>query len=85
MSAVENLSRWGAARVSRRVARAMPWIGTAIALATVVATVRRKGLVGGVLDTGFNATPGIGAAKNAIELARGRDFFPDRVPVRAPR
>ena len=56
----------------------MPIIGTAIAVATVVATVRRKGLVSGSLDTGLNAMPFVGLIKNAIEVARGRDFFPDR-------
>jgi len=80
MAVLGSLSRWGAVRLSRRMARSMPWIGTALALATVAATVRRKGLVGGVLDTGLNATPGVGAAKNVIELARGRDLFPDRPP-----
>jgi hypothetical protein len=56
----------------------MPIIGAAIAVATVVATMRRKGVIGGAFDTGLNAIPGVGAAKNAVELARGRDFFPDR-------
>jgi hypothetical protein len=28
--------------------------------------------------------PGIGAAKNVIEVARGRDFFPDRPPRAIP-
>jgi hypothetical protein len=40
--------------------------------------VRRKGLVSGSLDTGLNAMPFVGLIKNAIEVARGRDFFPDR-------
>ena len=39
---------------------------------------RRKGVLGGALDTGLNAVPLVGAAKNVVELARGRDFFPDR-------
>ena len=56
----------------------MPWIGTAIALATVFSTMRRKGVLGGALDTGLNAVPLVGAAKNVVEVARGRDFFPDR-------
>jgi len=64
--------------LARRLGRSMPWIGAAVALATVAATMRRKGLIGGALDTGLNATPFVGAAKNAVELARGRDFFPDR-------
>jgi len=56
----------------------MPWIGTGIALLTLFATMRRKGVVSGALDTGLNAVPVIGAVKNVVELARGRDFFPDR-------
>lgn len=63
----------------------MPIIGTAIAVATIVATVRRKGLVSGSLDTGLNAMPVVGAIKNAIEVLRGRDFFPDRQSVAAGR
>jgi hypothetical protein len=63
----------------------MPIIGTAIAVATVVATVRRKGLVSGSLDTGLNAMPFVGAIKNAIEVVRGRDFFPDRRVIRSGR
>ena len=39
---------------------------------------RRKGVISGVLDTGLNAVPFVGAAKNVLEVARGRDFFPDR-------
>jgi hypothetical protein len=83
MTLGNRLTRWGGARLSRRVSRALPFVGAAIAAATVVATMRRKGVIGGALDTGLNAVPGIGLAKNAIEIARGRDFFPDRpLPVR---
>ena len=68
--------------MSRRLSRSLPWIGTAIALATVFSTVRRKGVTRGVLDTGLNAVPVLGAAKNVVELARGKDFFPDRPRTR---
>jgi hypothetical protein len=78
MTIGNRMTRWGTARLSRRVSRSIPILGAAIAVATVVATVRRKGLISGTLDTGLNAIPGIGAAKNVIEMARGRDFFPDR-------
>jgi len=50
---------------------------------TIASTVRRKGLVSGTFDTGLNAIPLVGALKNVVEVARGRDFFPDR--VRGPR
>jgi hypothetical protein len=39
---------------------------------------RRKGVISGALDTGLNAVPFVGAAKNVLEVVRGRDFFPDR-------
>jgi hypothetical protein len=39
---------------------------------------RRKGFFRGALDTGLNALPFVGAAKNVAEIARGRDFIADR-------
>lgn len=85
MNISNRLTRWGGARLSRRLSRSLPIVGAAIAAATVVATMRRKGVISGVLDTGLNALPGIGAAKNVIEIARGRDFFPDRPRPAADR
>ena len=65
-------------RLSKRLRRSIPILGTMIAVATIVSTVRRKGVVSGTLDTGLNAVPMVGALKNTIEVIRGRDFFPDR-------
>jgi hypothetical protein len=67
--------------MSRRVARAVPLVGALIAGATIVATMRRKGVMGGALDTGLNAVPFVGAAKNIFEVVRGRDIIPDRRPA----
>jgi hypothetical protein len=78
MRTIDRLSRWGAARLSRRLAVSVPLLGTAIALATVAVTVRRKGMVGGILDTSLNATPLVGTAKNVFEMLRGEDLLPDR-------
>jgi hypothetical protein len=80
MAVTDHVVRWGGARLSRRVSRSLPLIGGAIALATIAATMKRKGFFRGALDTGLNATPFVGAAKNAVELIRGRDFIPDRQP-----
>ena len=90
MTITHRVTSWGGARLSRRVSRSLPWIGAAIAVVTVASTMRRKGVISGALDTGLNAVPFVGAAKNAIEMYRGRDFFPDRygpgvMPPRAPR
>jgi hypothetical protein len=84
MATTDRLVRWGGARLSRRLSRSVPWIGGAIALATVVTTMKRKGFFGGLMDTGLNAVPFVGAAKNTVELVRGRDFFPDREVVGRP-
>jgi hypothetical protein len=85
MSVMTNrIARWGGARLSRRLSKSVPVVGAVIAAATVVGTMRRKGVVSGALDTGLNAVPFVGAAKNVIEIARGRDFFPDR-PASAAR
>lgn len=83
MAISHRLARWGGARLSRRLSRSIPLLGVVIGAATIGATMRRKGVISGALDTGLNAMPGIGAAKNIIEYARGRDFFPDRSLPRA--
>jgi hypothetical protein len=78
MTMTQRIAGWGGARLSRRLARSLPILGAVIAAATVIATMRRKGVIGGAFDTGLNAVPLVGAAKNTIEVLRGRDFFPDR-------
>jgi hypothetical protein len=65
----------------RRLSRSMPWIGAIVAVAAIGTAVRRKGLFGGVLDTGLDALPGVGAVKNAMEAIRGRDFIKDKTVV----
>src|SRR5574338_257068 len=65
MTMTNRLARWGGARLSRKLRHSMPWIGGVIALATIASTMRRKGVVSGAFDTGLNAVPFVGAAKNA--------------------
>jgi hypothetical protein len=77
--------RWGGVRMSRRAVRSVPFIGTAVALVTVAATMRQKGFFRGALDTGLNAVPFLGAAKNVAEIVRGRDFIADRPRASAVR
>jgi hypothetical protein len=84
MSMSARVMHWGGARLSRRMSRSLPFVGAAIAILTAASTIRRKGVISGSLDTGLNAIPLIGAAKNVLEMARGKDFFPDRYGVRPP-
>jgi hypothetical protein len=60
----------------------MPWVGALVAIAAVGAAIRRKGLIGGTLDTALDVIPGVGAVKNAFEAIRGRDFIKDKPVVR---
>jgi hypothetical protein len=85
MAIANHIARWGGARLSTRLSRSMPWVGAAIALVTIAGTMKRKGFLRGGLDTALNATPVVGAMKNFVEVARGRDFIPDRPISSLPR
>jgi hypothetical protein len=78
---MKRVARWGGARLSRRAAEALPWVGAVVAVVTVFGTMKRKGIVRGGLDTALNATPFLGALKNIAEELRGRDFIADRPPA----
>jgi hypothetical protein len=78
MSTKQQAIRYGQRRLLRRVSRSLPWIGGAIALATLGSAIRRKGFFGGTVDTALNAVPFVGGMKNVVEIARGRDLIRDR-------
>lgn len=79
MAVARQISQYARGRVIRRLSRSMPWIGGIVALAAIGTAVRRKGLLGGTLDTALDAVPGVGAVKNALEAIRGRDFIKDKL------
>ncbi len=81
MAVTEQLSQYATRRATKRLYRAMPWIGGIIAVATLGAAIRRKGLVGGTVNTVLDFIPYIGGAKNLAEVARGRDFIRDKRAV----
>ena len=86
MSVSRHVIQYAQGRAVRRIMRSMPWIGGVVALATLGASMRRKGIAGGALDTALDMTPFVGALKNGLEAVRGRDFVPDRAPsLAAPR
>jgi hypothetical protein len=78
MTMQQQALRYGQRRVTRRLGRAIPWIGTAIALFTIGSTIRRKGVMRGTADTALNAIPFVGGLKNLAEIVRGRDLLADR-------
>jgi len=67
--------------MAKRLLRAAPWIGGVVALATLGASIRRKGAVKGTVDTLLDFTPIVGSVKNTAEVMRGRDFIRDREPL----
>jgi hypothetical protein len=75
MSITQRMAHYGGLRLSRRLSRSVPFIGTAVALLTLGAAVRRKGFFRGALDTALNATPFVGTTKLALETVRGRDLL----------
>ena len=78
MTVSRQLKQYAARRITRRLYRSLPWIGGLMALATVGQAIRRKGFVGGTVDTALDFIPFAGAAKNIAEVSRGRDFIRDR-------
>jgi hypothetical protein len=81
MAIATQLKQYASRRVTRRLSRSMPWIGGLLALATVGAAMRRKGMVRGAVDTALDFMPFVGSAKNLAEVARGRDFIRDKTRV----
>ena len=83
MAVLNQAVRYGQRRLGRRLARSIPWVGGVIALLTVGSAMRRKGFLGGAVDSALNAIPFVGGMKNAAEVVRGRDFIRDRPVKRA--
>jgi hypothetical protein len=78
MTVTQQVVQYGQRRITRRVLRAAPWVGSLLALATLGAAIRRKGALRGTIDTVLDVIPFVGGAKNAVEIARGRDLLRDR-------
>ncbi|MEO5739642.1 MAG: hypothetical protein ABIS29_03500 [Vicinamibacterales bacterium] len=74
----QQIQQFAARRTTRKLTRAVPWLGAVVALLTLGSAIRRKGWVGGALDTVLDFTPVVGSMKNMCEVGRGRDFIRDR-------
>lgn len=67
----------GGWQVAKRVAKMVPFGGTVVAVVLVGSDIRSKGVVNGLVNSGIDAIPFVGLAKNAVEIVRG-DFIPDK-------
>ena len=72
-----KLAHAGGWQVAKRLAKMVPFGGTAIVIVLVGHDIKKKGLLRGVVNSGIDAIPFVGLAKNAVELFAG-DFIPDK-------
>ena len=76
-SVLRRVIQAGGARLAVKAAKAIPLVGTAVAVGLVGYEVKKKGLLKGLLNTGLDATPVVGVTKNAIEIFTG-DWLADK-------
>jgi hypothetical protein len=62
---------------ARRIAKSVPYVGTAMAIGFVGYDIKKKGFVKGVINSGLDAIPFVGMGKNIIEFFTG-DLLPDK-------
>jgi hypothetical protein len=67
----------GGWQVAKRAAKMLPFGGTVIAVGLVGHDIKKKGVIRGVVNSGLDAIPVVGFAKNAVELFTG-DFIADK-------
>ena len=80
-SVKRKLLHAGGWQIVKRAAKALPFGGTAVAVALVGSDIKNKGVVKGIINSGIDAIPFIGLAKNGVELFTG-DFLSDKPKTR---
>jgi hypothetical protein len=78
MAMSTQFKQYATRRATKKLTRAVPYLGAVVALLTLGSAIRRKGWFGGALDTALDFTPVVGTVKNMCEVGRGRDFIRDR-------
>ncbi|CAN5435865.1 hypothetical protein BH10ACI1_BH10ACI1_26080 [soil metagenome] len=63
--------------LAKRIAKSIPYVGTAMSVGLIGYDIKRKGLVKGVINSGLDAIPFVGLGKNAIEFFTG-DLLADK-------
>jgi hypothetical protein len=66
-----------ARKLLKRAVKPLPLIGAGVIAALAISTIRRKGAVKGSADLALDLIPGVGLAKNAVEIFTG-DLIPDK-------
>lgn len=80
----KKLLRAGGWQVAKRVAKMVPFGGAVVAVVLVGSDIKNKGVINGIVNSGIDAIPFVGLAKNVVELVRG-DFIPDKAEKRTAK
>jgi len=67
----------GGWQVAKRAAKMIPFGGTLVAVGLVGHDIKKEGVMRWVINSGLDAIPVLGFAKNAVELVTG-DFIADK-------
>jgi hypothetical protein len=76
-SVTRKIVHAGGWQVAKRAAKMLPFGGTLVVVGLVGHDIKKKGIVRGVINSGLDAVPVLGFAKNAVELFIG-DFIADK-------
>jgi hypothetical protein len=76
-SVTRKLVHAGGWQVAKRAAKMLPFGGTIVVVGLIGHDIKKKGVVRGVINSGLDAVPVLGFAKNAVELFTG-DFIADK-------
>lgn len=74
----------GGWQIAKRAAKSVPYLGTVMAIGLIGQSIKRKGVVKGVVNSSLDAIPLVGTAKNVVELFTG-DLIPDKSGNRQPK
>lgn len=67
----------GGWQVAKRVGKSIPVVGGLLTIGLVGYDIKKKGVIKGVLNSGLDAIPIVGTAKNVLELFTG-DLLSDK-------
>jgi hypothetical protein len=79
-----RILRAGGWRIAKRLIKPIPVLGSVLVVGLAGHEIRKKGLLGGAVHVGLDATPVVGAAKGLVELFTG-DLIPDKEPEKRVR
>jgi hypothetical protein len=73
----KGIVKRGGWEIAKKVLKAIPIIGPVFIVGFAGQDIKKKGLVGGAVHVGLDATPLVGTAKNVVEIFTG-DWIPDK-------